>query len=80
MDVSDDGQFLYQLEGLSGEIGVYEVDAASGALSLLQNVSGFLPEIDTQGIVSVSVVPEPGSLALMMFAGLSLLGISRRRG
>ncbi len=79
LDVSDDGQFLYQLEGLSGEIGVYSVDANSAALTLLQNVSGYLPEIDTQGIVSVTAVPEPTSLGLLLTSGLYLIGISRRR-
>ncbi len=79
LDVSDDGQFLYQLEGLSGEIGVYSVDADSAALTLLQNVSGFLPEFDTQGIVSVSAVPEPSSLSLVMMSCLGLMGTMRRR-
>ena len=80
LDVSDDGQFLYQLEGLSGEIGVYSVDANSAALTLLQNVSGFLPEIDTQGIVSVSApVPEPNSMSLLMASFLGLAGMIRRR-
>ena len=78
-DVSVDGHFLYQLEGLSGEIGVYSVDANSAALTLLQNVSGFLPEVDTQGIVSVTAVPEPTSLGLLLTSGLYLIGLSRRR-
>lgn len=50
LDITDDGQYLYQLYGLSGVIGVYAVDA--GNLTLVQEVSGDLPEVDTQGIVS----------------------------
>ncbi len=50
LDITDDGQYLYQLYGLSGAIGVYAVDA--GNLTLVELVSGDLPEVDTQGIVS----------------------------
>ena len=82
LDVSEDGEFLYQLEGLSGNIGVYEVDLSDGSLDFLQEVSGFLPDIDTQGIISVGprtgVVPEPSTLAI---AALGILGAfsTRRR-
>ena len=51
LDVSDNGRYLYQLEGLSGEISVFRVRGRS--LDLIQTVDG-LPEIDTQGIISVS--------------------------
>ncbi len=50
LDMSDDGQFLYQLFGLSGAVGVYAVDG--GNLTLVEVVSGNLPEENTQGIVS----------------------------
>ena len=76
LDVSDDGQFLYQLEGLSGNIGVYSVDANDASLTLLQEFSGFLPTIDTQGIVSV--VPEPASVALL-FGVLPMMTLRLRR-
>ena len=52
LDVNPSGEFLYQLEGLSGNIGVYAIDH-DGSLSLVQEVTGELPEIDTQGIISV---------------------------
>ena len=79
LDVSDDGDFLYQLEGLSGNIGVYSVDINDASLTLLQEVTGFLPYIDTQGIVSVTAaVPEPSSLLLTVLAGVSLLGYRHR--
>jgi len=80
LDVSADGEFLYQLEGLSGNIGVYSVDIDDASLTLLQEVSGFLPEIDTQGIVSVgAVVPEPSSFTLFGIAALLLPRLIRRR-
>jgi len=50
LDMTDDGDFLYQLFGLSGAVGVYAVD--DGNLSLVEVVSGNLPEENTQGIVS----------------------------
>lgn len=50
LDISDDGDYIYQLFGLSGEVGVYSVDA--GALTLVEVVSGDLPEQNTQGIVA----------------------------
>ncbi len=50
LDISDDGNFIYQLFGLSGQVGVYSVDA--GALTLVEVVSGALPEENTQGIVA----------------------------
>ena len=51
LDVTSDGKYLYQLEGLSGEISAFVVEDDS-SLTLVQDVSGFLPEIDTQGIVT----------------------------
>lgn len=63
LDVSDDGRFLYQLEGLSGEISVYRVNS-NRSLSLIQEVDG-LPEIDTQGIISVSNQRDAQLLALI---------------
>lgn len=50
LDITDDGEYLYQLYGLSGQVGVYAVDG--GSLTLVEVVSGDLPEADTQGIVS----------------------------
>ena len=80
LDVSEDGEFLYQLEGLSGNIGVYAVDIDDASLSLVQEVSGFLPSIDTQGIVSVGApVPEPTSGLLCAFAGMAILGLRKRQ-
>jgi len=52
LDVTDDGQYLYQLEGLSGEISAYSVNG-DGSLTLIQEVGG-LPDVDTQGIITVS--------------------------
>ena len=63
LDVSADGHFLYQLEGLSGAISVYEVDG--GSLSLVQDLEGFLPEIDTQGLVVVEGPPLEGAVYTM---------------
>jgi|GEM_PF-863683 len=50
LDISDDGRFLYQLYGLDGTVGVFAVDGSS--LTLIDEVSGDLPEADTQGIVA----------------------------
>ena len=50
LDMSDDGQYLYQLFGLSGAVGVYAVDG--GNLTLVETVSGNLPEENTQGIIA----------------------------
>ena len=63
LDVSSDGRYLYQLQGLSGAISVYEVDG--GSLSLVQNLTGLLPEIDTQGLVSVAGPPLEGAVYTM---------------
>jgi len=52
LDVSPDGDYLYQLEGLSGAIGVYELDG-EGGLTQIQRLTGELPEIDTQGLVAI---------------------------
>ena len=48
--ISDDGQFLYQSYGLTGEVGVYAIDGAE--LTLIQEIGG-LPQNNVQGIVSV---------------------------
>lgn len=50
LDITDDGQYLYQLFGLAGTVGVYAVD--QGNLTLVQTVSGDLPVQNTQGIIS----------------------------
>ncbi len=52
LDVSPDGNQLYQLAGLSGEIYVFDVEA-DGSLTQTQVIADGLPEIDTQGIVSI---------------------------
>lgn len=49
--LSDDGEYLYQLVGLQGEINVYKVEP-SGDLGLIQVVTGDLPQTNTQGIVA----------------------------
>ena len=51
LDLSDDGRFLYQLFGLTGAIGVYEVDG--GNLSEVQIYAGNIPLMDTQGIIAL---------------------------
>ena len=51
LDVSPDGEYLYQLEGLSGEVSVYALDG-EGGLELIQTAGG-LPDVDTQGIVAI---------------------------
>ena len=50
LDITDDGKYIYQMFGLAGTVGVYAVDG--GNLSLVQTVTGDLPEQNTQGIVS----------------------------
>lgn len=51
--LSDDGEYLYQLFGLSGTIGVFQVGSENDSeqLSLIQEVSD-LPLSNTQGIVA----------------------------
>ena len=55
LDLSDDGRYMYQLFGLTGSIGVYEVDGS--ILSEVQIYDGVatgnLPSFDTQGIVAL---------------------------
>jgi 6-phosphogluconolactonase (cycloisomerase 2 family) len=53
--ISDDGQYLYQCYGLTGEVGVYAIDGAE--LTLLQIIGG-LPQNNVQGIVSVGTLPD----------------------
>ncbi len=63
LDVSSDGKFLYQLEGLNGAISTFRVNG--GSLTFVQELSGYLPEIDTQGLVSVSGPPIGGAVYTM---------------
>ena len=51
MWISDDGNHLYQLHGLGGTIGVYEVDGEN--LIFIENVTGNLPQNNVQGIVAI---------------------------
>ena len=48
--ISDDGNHLYQLQGLTGAISVYEIDGAT--LNLVEVQSGDLPDNNVQGIVA----------------------------
>ncbi len=50
LDITDDGNYIYQLFGLAGAVGVYAVDG--GNLTLVETVTGDLPLQNTQGIVS----------------------------
>ena len=61
LDVTADGSYLYQLEGLNGAISAYEINA-DNSLTLVQQATGFLPEIDTQGIVTFSRSDASGFL------------------
>jgi len=49
--LSDNGEYLYQLLGLRGGINVYAT-GDDGSLTLIQEVSGNLPGVDSQGIVA----------------------------
>lgn len=51
MWISDDGNHLYQLYGLDGTIGVFQINGSE--LRLIQEVSGDLPATNTQGIVAL---------------------------
>ena len=51
LDVTEDGKYLYQLQGLSGAISAYAINA-DNSLTFVQEASGFLPEVDTQGLVT----------------------------
>ncbi len=52
--ISDDGRYLYQAYGLGGTIGVYEINGTE--LSLIEEITGDLPENNIQGIVSVGTL------------------------
>ena len=49
MTASDNGDYLYVLVGLRGEVNVYATQD-DGSLNLIQTVDGDLPTLDTQGI------------------------------
>ena len=49
--ISDDGRYLYQAYGLTGTIGVFEINGTE--LTLVQEVTGDLPSNNIQGIVAV---------------------------
>ena len=51
MWISDDGEYLYQLYGLDGTIGIYRINGQ--ALEFVGEVSGNLPDTNTQGIVAI---------------------------
>ncbi len=49
--ISDDGEFLYQLHGFGGTIGVYRINGTD--LELVEEVNGDLPANNVQGIVAI---------------------------
>ena len=49
--ITDDGEYLYQLFGLDGTIGIYSVNGQS--LEFVGEVSGLLPDTNTQGIIAL---------------------------
>jgi len=51
MWITDDGQFLYQLYGLDGTIGIYRI--TGDTLELVGEESDNLPDNNTQGIVAI---------------------------
>jgi len=58
--------------GTSLVTGLYGIDLGTGAASLIGEYNGTLSGL------TLAPIPEPGSLA-MMFAGIGLLGLARRR-
>ena len=65
LDVSDDGAFVYQLYGLAGTVGVFRTDGPN--LELVEEVTGNLPETNTQGIIFVGA-PKGERLAGAVYA------------
>ncbi len=59
--ISDDGRYLYQAYGLTGTVGVFEINGAE--LTLIQEVTGDLPQNNIQGIVSVGQPVNNGGTA-----------------
>ena len=51
MWISDDGEYLYQLYGLTGAVGVFRITGTN--LELVEIVGGDLPTNNTQGIVAI---------------------------
>ena len=51
MWITDDGEYLYQLYGLEGTIGIFRIDGTS--LELVGEESNNLPNTNTQGIVAI---------------------------
>lgn len=51
MWISEDGQFLYQLYGLDGTIGIFRINGQE--LEFIGEESGNLPDTNTQGIVAI---------------------------
>ena len=51
MWISDDGQYLYQLYGLDGTVGIFRIDGDT--LEFIGEESGNLPDTNTQGIVAI---------------------------
>ncbi len=49
--ITDDGEYLYQLYGLDGTIGIYKINGTS--LEFVGEESGNLPDTNTQGIVAI---------------------------
>lgn len=49
--ITDDGEYLYQLYGLDGTIGIYRINGTS--LEFVGEESGNLPDTNTQGIVAI---------------------------
>ena len=57
LDVTENGAYLYQLEGLNGAISAYAIND-DNTLTFVQEITGFLPEVDTQGLVTVCAAPS----------------------
>jgi len=73
--ISDDGKYLYQCYGLTGTVGVFEIDGTD--LTLIQEVSGNLPQNNVQGIVSVGQPSGGQSAATVACAPPSNPRVSR---
>jgi len=57
--ISDNGRYLYQAYGLTGTVGVFEINGTE--LTLIQEVEGDLPTNNIQGIVSVGQPANAGN-------------------
>jgi hypothetical protein len=77
LDLAPTTDIAYLAATVGGQAGLYTVDKATGALTLINSIGA--PGVFTSGLDALTIVPEPNSVALFAVGGALVALLFRKR-